>query len=116
MLFGQIDEFMKIIWITEVSGPPPDSLASSEGFICGVEGVAALNEEKGHRSRGAISFIGMWHTHPGAEPIPSRTDRTAMRELLNQPDFSARNFLMLIVGGSVQAPMIAGSLFDRADR
>jgi proteasome lid subunit RPN8/RPN11 len=96
LLFGQIDEFLTVVWVNEVSGPPPDSLASPAGFVCGVEGSAALNAEKLARSRGSIRFIGMWHTHPGGAPNPSCTDLRAMTKLWKLPDFSARHFLMLM--------------------
>jgi hypothetical protein len=46
LLFGQFDEFLKIAWVTEVSGPPPDSRASAEGFLCGVAGATEPSEEK----------------------------------------------------------------------
>jgi proteasome lid subunit RPN8/RPN11 len=116
VLFGQIDEFLRVIWIDEVSGPPPDSVASADGFICGVAGVAEMNAEKIARTRRSVAFIGMWHTHPGGKPRPSPVDRSAMRELLGSPNFHGRHFLMLIVGGSASSPNIAGSLFDRHDR
>ena len=32
ILFGEADEFLKVIWIDEASGPPPDSSASEAGF------------------------------------------------------------------------------------
>jgi integrative and conjugative element protein (TIGR02256 family) len=113
ILFGQIDDFLKVIWITVASGPPPDSIASESGFVCGTRGVASMNAELIARTRGAVSFIGMWHTHPGSAPKPSPTDRSAMRELLGSPDFRGRQLLMLIVGGYAPAPNIAGSLFKR---
>jgi integrative and conjugative element protein (TIGR02256 family) len=116
LLFGQIDEFLKVVWVNEVSGPPPDSLASPAGFVCGVEGTAALNAEKLARSRGSIRFIGMWHTHPGGAPNPSCTDLRAMAKLWKLPDFSARHFLMLIIGGAESWHHMAGNLFARRRR
>ncbi len=116
LLFGQIDEFLKLVWVNEVSGPPPDSLASPAGFICGVEGTAALNAEKLARSRGSIRFVGMWHTHPGGAPNPSCTDLRAMTKLWKRPDFSARHFLMLIIGGTEGWREMAGYLFARRRR
>jgi integrative and conjugative element protein (TIGR02256 family) len=114
VLFGQIDDFQKVIWVTAASGPPPDSTASRSEFVCGTKGVVQMNQEFAHRSRGSVAFIGMWHTHPGGTPDPSPTDRAAMAKLFASPDFTGRHFLMLIIGGSVQTPHIAGSLFDRA--
>ncbi|OAJ52494.1 hypothetical protein A6V36_13885 [Paraburkholderia ginsengiterrae] len=115
ILFGEIDRFLKIVWITAVSGPPPDSQASPVGFICGTRGVAEMNAEQTSRTRGSVAFIGMWHTHPGSQPDPSHTDRSAMVRLFEGTDFQAHQFLMLIVGGSAKAPLIAGNVFDRDD-
>ena len=113
ILFGQIDDFLKVIWVTAASGPPPDSIASRAEFVCGTRGVAAMNAELAARTRGAASFIGMWHTHPGSVPDPSPTDRDAMRKLLGSPEFDGRQFLMLIIGGYAATSTIAGSLFKR---
>lgn len=113
ILFGQIDDFLKVIWVTAASGPPPDSTATRTEFICGTCGVATMNAELAVRTRGAASFIGMWHTHPRGIPTPSETDRAAMRKLLGSPDFDGRQFLMLIIGGNSATPTIAGSLFKR---
>jgi integrative and conjugative element protein (TIGR02256 family) len=113
VLFGQIDDFLKLIWVTAASGPPPDSKASKADFICGTRGVAAMAAELDARCRGSASFIGMWHTHPGSVPNPSPTDRGAMAKLLGSPDFGGRHFLMLIIGGYSASPAIAGSLFKR---
>lgn len=113
VLYGQFDDFLRVIWVTVASGPPPDSIATRNGFVCGTRGVAEMNQELIARSRGSVSFIGMWHTHPGSEPDPSEIDRDAMARLFASPDFQGRHFLMLIVGGFSHAPFIAGNLFDR---
>ncbi|MEJ2376827.1 MAG: ThiF family adenylyltransferase [Pseudolabrys sp.] len=116
LLFGQIDEFLKVVWIDEVSGPPPDSVASPAGFVCGIEGTADLNNEKIARSRGSIRFVGMWHTHPGGMPNPSCTDLRALTKLWKLPDFKARHFLMLILGGVEHWHLMAGHMFERRRR
>lgn len=116
ILFGQVDSFLKVIWIDEVSGPPPDSEASPEAFVCGTEGVAAMHQEKLGRSSGSITFLGMWHTHPKAAPTPSRTDLGAMKQLLgDKVTFQGRSFLMLIVGGTSKHPILSAGLFERVD-
>lgn len=113
VLFGQIDDFLQVIWITFASGPPPDSSASRAEFVCGTRGVATMAAELDDRTRGSATFIGMWHTHPGSVPKPSPTDRGAMEKLLGSPNFGGRQFLMLIIGGYAAEPVIAGSLFKR---
>ncbi|MDO1585606.1 ThiF family adenylyltransferase [Rhizobium oryzicola] len=115
-LFGQVDEFLKVVWIDEVSGPPPDSEASREGFVCGTQGVAMMHKEKLSRTCGSVTFVGMWHTHPKALPIPSRTDLGAMVQLLaDKETFQGRSFLMLIVGGTSGRPILSAGLFLRGD-
>jgi integrative and conjugative element protein (TIGR02256 family) len=116
VLFGEVDELLKVVWIDEVSGPPPDSAASPEGFLCGTAGVAGLHAEKVERTRGSVSFVGMWHTHPQALPIPSETDLGAMRELLGEDaTFLGRRFLMMIVGGTSKTPILSTTVFRRSD-
>ena len=116
VLFGQADEFLKVIWIDEVSGPPPDSVASPAGFLCGTAGVKEMHDEKKKRTRGSVTFVGMWHTHPRALPQPSPTDLGAMKELLqDESSFLGRHFLMLIVGGTSDFPMPSASVFERSE-
>jgi len=115
ILFGHTDDFLKIIWVDEISGPPPDSTQSAEMFVCGTSGVAGLNDEKAKRTRKAVSFVGMWHTHPRAMPLPSATDYRAMANLLTGDDFQAKRFLMVIIGADAARPLISGTVFERAD-
>jgi integrative and conjugative element protein (TIGR02256 family) len=113
VLFGQFDDFLKVIWITAASGPPPDSSADRNGFVCGTRGVAKMNQEFVARSQGSVSFVGMWHTHPGGAPDPSFIDRQAMARLFDSPAFGGRHFLMLIIGGSSKVPLLAVNVFSR---
>ncbi|MBS0533098.1 MAG: ThiF family adenylyltransferase [Proteobacteria bacterium] len=115
VLFGHFDPFLKVVWVDEVSGPPPDSVQSPTAFICGTAGVAEMNEEKRKRTRDAVAFVGMWHTHPGGMPWPSPTDRSAMAELLTSDLFKANRFLMVIIGAEASQPIISGTVFERAD-
>lgn len=113
LLFGEINEFLKVVWVSEVSGPPPDSVASASEFVCGIQGTRELHDEKRERTRGAVRFIGMWHTHPGGIAEPSDTDLAAVEKLRAVPERAPRNFLMMILGGSLPTPTIEGFLFGR---
>lgn len=116
ILFGEFDELLKVIWVDEASGPPPDSIASADGFVCGTVDVREMNAEKSTRTRGSVSFVGMWHTHPQSLPLPSATDHGAMKELLRPgSDFGGRHFLMLILGGTSKAPLLTATVFKRSD-
>lgn len=115
ILFGHTDEFLKIMWVDEISGPPSDSIQSSAEFVCGTAGVAEMNAEKIKRTRKSVAFVGMWHTHPGGMPLPSETDYSAMTKLLTGDQFQAKRFLMMIIGADSSLPIISGSVFERAD-
>jgi integrative and conjugative element protein (TIGR02256 family) len=100
LLFGERNDFLKIVWVDDVSGPPPDSSHAPTGFVCGVQGTAALAREKAERTQELVRFMGMWHTHPGGLPLPSRTDLRAIEQLLETTQSPRGKSLMLIVGGT----------------
>jgi integrative and conjugative element protein (TIGR02256 family) len=114
LLFGERDDAAGVIWVSEVSGPPPDSIASEREFVCGVAGTAEMNSQKLARSRGSVHYLGMWHTHPGAAPFPSPTDWMAMHRLLVTAGSGSRT-LMLIVGCPHTTPMLGTYVFKAAD-
>ncbi|MCB9808709.1 ThiF family adenylyltransferase [Candidatus Peribacteria bacterium] len=103
LLFGEYDDIAKIVWVSEVSGPPPDSEASPNGFVCGNEGTQEMNTHRSKRSRGSVQYIGMWHTHPESLPLPSVTDHIGMSQLLDSIDTPYGKSLMLIVETSDDA-------------
>lgn len=115
ILFGERDDVAKIIWISEITGPPPDSLESSNYFQCGVEGIAEANLEKKNRSRGSVQFVGMWHTHPESAPIPSEIDIAGMQKIVNSTDPPTTQALLLIIGSFDNSPAIGAFVYKRSD-
>ena len=101
-LFGERNDAARVIWVSEVSGPPPDSKASPNGFVCGIEGVAEASKDKSCSSGGSIRFVGMWHTHPQGSPKPSDTDYRSMRGIVDSPALSCPRSLLLIIGTTRQ--------------
>ena len=113
-LFGERDDAAKVLWVSEVTGPPPDSRASASEFVCGVEGVKEVIKQKNKFSRGSINFIGMWHTHPNGNPTPSTTDCNVMISVVKDRDFSCARSLLLVIGpNSDGLTSVAGALFSR---
>ena len=72
-----------------------------------------MNAENRAWLRGSIHYLGMWHTHPTMEPIPSPTD-WAMYRLLATAGGGSRT-LMLIVGCPHTRPMLGTYVFKAAD-
>lgn len=115
LLFGERDDAAKIIWVTEVLGPPPDSQAAASHFVCGVEGTKDANAEKTRRSRGSVQYVGMWHTHPGGSPTFSGTDLEGMSQLMDDRSLSTPKPLLMIVGTPEATPNVATYVFKRSD-
>ena len=101
-LFGERNDAARVIWVSEVSGPPPDSKASPNGFVCGIEGVAEASKDKSLSSGGSTRFVGMWHTHPKGSPKPSDTDYQSMWDIVDSPALSCPRSLLLIIGTARQ--------------
>lgn len=104
LMFGEIDDAHGEIWIDSVSGPPSDSRASAEQFLCGTAGTKELAAFRAKASGGSSRFIGIWHTHPVSPGRPSQDDLTAMAALLHFQDATPRQVVMLIVGYAATAP------------
>ena len=115
LLFGEMDEHLKVVWVSEASGPPPDSRHSADEFLCGIEGTAELNEEKTTRTRKTIQYVGTWHTHPVSPAFPSTRDLSAMDILLTQSPVPTERLLMMIVGHAKSSPEISATVFLREE-
>lgn len=117
VLFGERDNACRVVWVSEIIGPPPDSESSHDHFICGIHGAAEANEEKRRRTRGSVQYVGMWHTHPESYPFPSETDFLSMHKLVNADQPSTPKHLLLILGSDPGQPLglISGFLFSKKD-
>lgn len=115
LIFGHIDEAHNRIFVDSVTGPPPDSEASEEKFLCGISGTREIGAAKSSKSGGSSRFIGIWHTHPISRGQPSTDDLCAMAELLHFQEFPPRHVVMLIVGFAATMPQFNYYLFHRRD-
>ena len=102
-----------MLWVDEACGPPPDSVASPEEFVCGTEGVQEQNEQRRARTRRATTFVGMWHTHPGGKALPSPRDVASMAELVSLEPLP--EVLMLICGEIDEGREQGAYVFARED-
>ena len=115
LIFGEIDEMHQHVIVDSVSGPPPDSEASVDKFLCGTSGTADLNRLKAETSLGSSKFIGIWHTHPILSGNPSNDDYEAMVQLLHLEEASPRYILMIIVEFAATKPNPRCHVFHRND-
>lgn len=113
LLFGERDDALRVLWISDVLGPPPDSEASPDGFVCGTAGVDEATEVIRERSRGASLPVGMWHTHPNSVPVPSPKDCEGMSQIIGSHDRSLPKQLLVIVGGTSPQHNVGAYIYDR---
>lgn len=98
LLWGEWDDATRIVWVTDASGPPPDSYHAETKFVCGVEGTREEHDRRSKFTRGAVGYVGMWHTHPISEPWPSEIDLAGMHQILTEGRLPPHRNLLFIVG------------------
>jgi len=112
LLFGECDDYLRVIWVSEASGPPPDSEHSARLFVCGTAGTRTMAEFKKRRSKGSVHYVGTWHTHPVSDAIPSVIDWRAMDRLLGE---SGERLVLLIIGRTLSHPQVNASVFRKEE-
>jgi integrative and conjugative element protein (TIGR02256 family) len=113
LLWGEWDDATGVVWVTEASGPPPDSQHSAEHFVCGVVGTKEEHDARVRQTRRSVGYIGMWHTHPTSRPLPSDTDFAGMHNILTAGDLPPRKNLLLIFGRESGHDTVGAFLFRR---
>lgn len=115
LLFGERNDAAGIIWVTEVIGPPADSIARPDLFVCGTAGTQTAHIERERWARGSVRYVGMWHTHPLTSPEPSPTDLEGIRTIFSDDLINPSKSLLFIIGSLHDSPKIGAYVFDRDD-
>lgn len=113
LLWGQWDDAMRVIWVSNASGPPQDSYHSKESFRCGMHGTIEEHKARIDLTRFSVGYIGMWHTHPASRPLPSSTDRDGMHDILSAGPLHPRKNLLFIIGKDSEQDVLGAYLFRR---
>jgi integrative and conjugative element protein (TIGR02256 family) len=98
ILVGYYTEDLRTAVVTEVTAAPADSTAGFTRFYRGVRGLHAYLLRLWTRRR--HYYLGEWHFHPFAAPIPSGTDRLQMREIAGTPSYHCPEPILVILGGN----------------
>lgn len=98
LLWGFWDDAANVIWMFDVSGPPPDSVHSPGSFICGAEGTVEEHKRRFKESHGVVGFIGFWHTHPDMSSQQSNVDLREMADLVSRLGENQKRAAMVIFG------------------
>ena len=100
LLFGEFDEALGIAWVSNVSGPPANSVFSAEQFVCGTAGIHELCDGYKDRTKGVVGYLGTWHSHPVSPALPSERDYAGIGRILAMAPGEGSHQLMVIVGNA----------------
>lgn len=103
LLWGFWDDAIEVIWIYDLSGPPPDSKHSPAHFLCGVGGTTEEHNRRKAGTHGVCGFVGHWHTHPDFPSEQSATDMRTMAGLVASIGQNQKRSIMLIFGRTLGA-------------
>ncbi len=116
LLFGQFDETLGIVWVTNVSGPPQDSTFSAELFRCGTHGTRALCKDYEERTHRIVRYVGTWHSHPVSPATPSATDYEGIATIFAAgPDDGALQLMVIVGHAAEQKPQIGAYAFEKRE-
>jgi integrative and conjugative element protein (TIGR02256 family) len=83
------------IVVEEATGPRPSDWRTR----CSYRPSRSAEQREITRRHGrGLLFIGDWHTHPEAAPMPSKRDIESMHELVEHSEHSLNGFILVIVG------------------
>lgn len=116
LVFGELDEAARVVWATEVDGPPRDSHSSETHFTCGTDGTREAAEGRKRRFHGSVECIGSWHTHPTSSSMYSKTDELAAKHFLSESGSYKSSCLQLILAGGPTQPELGAHLFKRSPK
>lgn len=101
VLIGHYGPHLDTAFVTDVLPPPSDSATGYSWFVRGVRGLATRLHRLWH-SRPRRYYLGEWHLHPGAAPMPSQQDRVQMQTIADG-EHGCPTPLLVLVGGSPEA-------------
>jgi integrative and conjugative element protein (TIGR02256 family) len=100
LLIGRYSDQRDLAIVSHVTGPARDSASGRAWFHRGVEGLQDLLFRHWRQQE---YYLGEWHSHPGAAPVPSGTDAAQMKLFARAADYHCPEPVLLIVGGDLRS-------------
>ena len=86
--------------ILELAPLSPDSKGSRTSFYRGVAGLRGFFTKLLRTYAGKRHYVGEWHSHPDAAPIPSDTDNRNQLEIALDTKTNCPECILIIIGGT----------------
>lgn len=97
-LFGGIDEALSEIYIVAASSEPPGSEASPTFIKLGPWGRTGWEKSFVRRTKGRLSVVGTWHSHPVSSAAASSTDWKTVEGFVAEDQLRAIPTVFAITG------------------
>ncbi len=81
ILMGNVNPVRKVVHVTKVLPPPPDSRSTPYMFVRGSKDVPDAVRQIQSLTGGFINYVGEWHSHPKGGGQMSQQDKAAARQL-----------------------------------
>lgn len=98
MLIGHHREAAPRIILDRLTTPQPEDRRSRYRFTRDQAAHQRLLDIEWALSGHTRTYLGEWHTHPEAVPIPSCLDRRSWKRALNRTGFHGPGLVFIIVG------------------
>lgn len=86
--------------ITKITTPSKDDFSTPFSFIRSKKKAQKILNKEWQDSQGIVNYLGEWHTHSVANPIPSYVDRAFIRQLQKDRTNQFKHFFMFILGNT----------------
>ena len=97
IMIGTYSEDQRTAVVSEITGPTKDSRSGYTWFNRGVKGLKELLIRQWEMKQ---YYLGEWHFHPKASPIPSFQDRKQMKAIAVSHHYHCPEPIMVIIGGT----------------
>lgn len=97
IMVGYYSDDLRWAIITDITGPPNDSILKRFFLYRGTNGLQKLLNSKWKYKK--HYYLGEWHFHPFSLPIPSQIDNMQMRSFANDRFLHCPEPILMILGG-----------------
>lgn len=99
ILLGYWGPSREEVVVVEATAPGPHAITGKKAFTPDYEHDRELVAQRYRSSRGRITYLGDWHSHPDSETAPSIRDLRTLRRIADAEVARVEVPMMALVGG-----------------
>ncbi|ACU95064.1 hypothetical protein Ccur_13890 [Cryptobacterium curtum DSM 15641] len=86
--------------VTLASKPSAFDVSRRFSFLRRMSPANKLINSAWRKSKGTVNYLGEWHTHNESKPVPSKTDKSLMLQVVEDSSCPFTRAFMLIIGNA----------------